>query len=95
MPRTIIARLNFEHLDSSDALENFRHRGDFKASRKSGVFQPIVSLTPADMVQNSVADMGFHDLLASIKKMREELKTKIAELNPALSAPIPETNPTL
>jgi hypothetical protein len=80
MPRTIIARLNFEQLDSSDALENFRHRGDFKTSRKSGVFQPITPLTPADIARNSIADMGIHDLLANIQKMREELKSKITEL---------------
>jgi hypothetical protein len=93
MPRTVIARLNFEQLDSSEALENFRHRGDFKATRKSGVFQPIVPLTPADMVQNSIADMGFHDLLANIKKMRDELKSIIAEFNQPANDTIPQTNP--
>ena len=92
MPRTIIARLNFEQLDSSDALENFRHRGDFKASRKSGVFQPIIPLTPADIAQNSIADMNFHDLLASIQKMRGELKTKIAELTQRVNDILPQTN---
>jgi hypothetical protein len=94
MPRTIIARLNFEHLDSSEALENFRHRGDFKASRKSGVFQPITPLTPADVTQNSIADMGFHDLLANIQKMREELKSRIAEFNQPANDTIPQTNPS-
>jgi hypothetical protein len=94
MPRAIIARLNFEQLDSSEALENFRHCGDFKASRKSGVFQPIVPLTPADMVQNSVAEMDFHDLLANIKKMREELKSRIAEFNPPANETILLTNPS-
>jgi hypothetical protein len=92
MPRTVIARLNFEHLDSSEALENFRHRGDFKASRKSGVFQPITPLTPADLTQNSIADMGFHDLLANIQKMREEMKSRIAEFNQPANDTIPQTN---
>jgi len=80
MPRAIIARLNFEQLDSSEALDNFQYRGDFKATRKSGVFQPITPLTPADVAQNSIENLGFHDLLANIQKMRGELKTKIAEL---------------
>jgi hypothetical protein len=81
MPRTVIARLNFEQLDSSDALENFRHRGDFKATRKSGGFQPITPLMPADIVQNTFADTSFSDLFASVQKMREELKSQIAGLN--------------
>ena len=95
MPRTIIARLNFEQLDSSDALENFRHRGDFKASRKSDVFQPITPLTPADIAQNSIEDMSFHDLLANIQKLREELKSRIAEFNQSANDTIPQSNPSL
>jgi hypothetical protein len=81
MPRTVIARLNFDHLDPSEALENFRHRGDFKATRKSGGFQPITPLMPADMVQNTFADASFSELFASVQKMREELKSQIAGLN--------------
>jgi hypothetical protein len=95
MPRAVVARLNFEQLDSSEALDNFRHRGDFKASRKSGVFQPITPLTPTDIAQQSVEDMGFHDLLANIKKMREELKAKIAELNQRTSDNLLQTSPSL
>jgi hypothetical protein len=95
MPRTVIAQLNFEKLDSSDALENFQHRGDFKASRKSGVFRPITPLTPADIAQNSIADMSFHDLLANIKKLREELKSRIAEFNQSANDTIPQSNPSL
>jgi hypothetical protein len=93
MPRAAIARLNFEKLDSSEALENFRHRGDARGSRKSGVFQPIIPLTPADIAQNSIENMAFHDLLTNIQKMREELKAKIAELSQRISDTIPQTNP--
>jgi hypothetical protein len=71
---------DIEALLPGEALENFRHGGEFKTSRKSGVFQPIAPLTPADIAKNSIEDMGFHDLLANIQKMREELKSKIAEL---------------
>src|ERR1035437_6899626 len=91
MPRANIAKLNFEQLDSTEALDNFRHRGDFKATRKSGVFQPITPLTPADIAQNSIDNLGFHDLLANIQKMREELKSKIAELTQRASDALPQT----
>ncbi len=94
MPRMIISQLNFEQLDPTEALENFRHRGDFKASRKSGVFQPITPLTPADIAQNFIADMGIHDLLTNIQKMRGELKTKIAELTQRTNDTILQTSPT-
>jgi len=92
MPRAVIARLNFEQLDSSEALDNFRHRGDFKATRKSGVFQPITPLTPDDIAQNSIENLGCHDLLANIQKIRQELKLKIAELTQHTSDALPQVN---
>ena len=82
MPRSAVARLNFDQLDASDALENFQHRGDFKASRKSESFNSIVPLTPADIAHNSIEEMSFQNLVATIQKMREELKVKIAEMIP-------------
>ena len=82
MSRSAVARLNFDQLDASDALENFQHRGDFKASRKSESFNSIVPLTPADIAHNSIEEMSFQNLLATIQKMREELKSKIAEIIP-------------
>jgi hypothetical protein len=38
MARAVIVRLNFEQIDPSEALVNFRHRGDFKAKRQIGCF---------------------------------------------------------
>jgi hypothetical protein len=86
MSREIIAKLHFENIDPSDAMANFQHRGDFKASRKSEVFQPIIPLTPADIARSSIEDMGFCDLIANVQKMREELKLKITELSPSSNA---------
>jgi hypothetical protein len=88
MPRSAVARLNFDQLNASDALENFQHRGDFKASRKSESFNSIVPLTPADIAHNSIEEMSFQNLVATIQKMREELKAKIAEIIPQT---IPQT----
>jgi hypothetical protein len=94
MPRAVVARLDYDRLDPSDAIENFQHRGDFKASRKSEMFQLITPLTPADITHASIEDMGFHDLFVSIKRMREELKSKIAELTQRASDIILQTNPS-
>jgi tellurite resistance protein len=49
MPRAVVKQLNFERLDPSDAMENFLHRGEFKASRKAGAFVAITPLTPAEL----------------------------------------------
>jgi hypothetical protein len=81
MPRALVDSLDLSQLDASDAIENFPYRGDFKASRKSEVFQPIIPLTPADISTRSTEDMDFSELLAGIKELREEFKTKIAELS--------------
>jgi hypothetical protein len=95
LPRALVARLDLDKLDASDAMENFKHRGDFKTSRKSEAFQPITPLTPEDNAQASIEDMGFHDLLANIQRMREELKTRIADLSPRAESAIPKTSPSL
>ena len=55
MPRVVMQTLNFTHnrrgapLDPSDAMDNFMHRGDFRSSRRSGAFVPIVPLRPEDL----------------------------------------------
>jgi hypothetical protein len=95
MPRADVTSLNFDRLIPSDAIEVFKYRGDFKASRKSEEFQSITPLTPADITQASGQELSFQTLLASVQKMRDQLKSKIAELNPDLSAPTPQTNPML
>ncbi len=74
-------------------MDIFRCRGDFKASRKSEAFQPVTPFTPADIPQMSGQELNFQNLLASVQKMRDELKSELAELNPALAEAIPETNP--
>src|SRR5206468_3295038 len=81
MPRTVIAKLDFAYLDPSEALANFQHRGDFKASRKSEAFQPITPLTPGDIGPRAVEDMTFYELLALIQKLRVELQAEIRRVS--------------
>ncbi|HQH27567.1 MAG TPA: hypothetical protein PLP17_09250 [Oligoflexia bacterium] len=91
MPRAIIASLDFDKLDPSDAMENFLHRGDFKASRKVGAFLPITPLTPADIPQPPIEEMGYADLLVCVRRLREELQAKLAALK---AATVPEPEPS-
>ena len=93
MPRVGVSCLTFDQLDPSEALDNFQRRGDFKTSRKSEYFDPIIPLTPADIVHNSIEEMDFNDLIVHVHKMREELKeTKC--ISPLALSEL-QTNPTL
>jgi hypothetical protein len=88
IPRASLEILDFDLLDPSDAIENFLHRGNFKASRKTETFAPITPLTPADIprpTSHYAADI--HDLISTVKQLREELKTECTRLNPHNSAP--------
>ena len=94
MPRRVVARLDFSRLDPSDAIENFQHRGDFKASRKSEAFQPIKPLTQADIAQSATEDMSFQELLANVQKTREQLRTELAALRQRAITAILQTYPS-
>jgi hypothetical protein len=87
MARTALAGLDFERLDPSDAMESFLHRGDFKASRKTGAFAPIAPLTPADIQSTRSEQPAASDLLLAVRRMREEFKAEISKLTPVSAAP--------
>jgi hypothetical protein len=81
MPRSDFDMLNFDRLNPFDAMDVFQCRGDFKASRKSESFQPIRPLTPTDIAHTSGQELNFQNLLTSVQKMREELRSELAALN--------------
>ena len=80
IPRAVISQLEFERLDPSDAMDNFVHRGDFKASRKSGAFGAITPLTPADLSETSADKMEIGNLVACVRQLREEFKRELDKL---------------
>lgn len=85
IPREIVARLDFERLDPSDSLENFLHRGDVMASRKSGEFAPIVPLTPSDVFPPQPARVDFATLVARVRQSRTELAATLKSAMPRTS----------
>jgi hypothetical protein len=87
MARTALAGFDFERLDPSEAMESFLHRGDFKASRKTGAFAPIAPLTPADIQSTRSEQPAAGDLLLAVRRMREEFKAEIAKLTPVSAPP--------
>jgi len=92
--RASIDSLHFDHLDPSDAIDTFPHRGDFKASRKSGAFAPIIPLTPADIPDKAPVQMDAVALFAETKRLREELQAAISMIKPS-RATAPEAPPAL
>jgi len=82
MSRTVVDQLDFEWLDPSDSMANFLHRGDFKASRKSGAFGSIVPLVPSDLPRHNTARSGVTtELVTHLKYLRGELKSESDKLS--------------
>lgn len=80
--RDILKTLNFEKLDPSDSILSFTHRGDLKASRKTGDFEVIVPFTLADLPQDFHERTDFDDHISSAQRMRAALAAQASALNP-------------
>lgn len=70
-PRERVQQLFYPKLDPSDAMDNFVHRGDVKASRKGGVFESIIPLTPADVPVPAAG--GYEETMFSATTLREQI----------------------
>ena len=80
--REEIEKLDFERLDPSDAVERFLHRGDAKASRKSGDFGTVTVLTPSDLPQTYSENLDFNELLTIVRQLRDQLRAELEKLKP-------------
>jgi hypothetical protein len=85
IPRAVAAKLDFRQLDPSDSMDNFLHRGDFKASRKAETFQQISPLTPADIANTQTEDLGLPEALARVQAMRQDLRNDTQRLSDQLA----------
>ena len=75
VPRAVLDTLDCEQVDPSDAMGHFIHRGDVKASRKTGTFVPIAPLTPAD-VPRQPDTSTLTGILSRVREFRQELKVQ-------------------
>jgi hypothetical protein len=81
--RADMQSLNFDRLDPSDTIMSLPHRGDLKASRKTGDFEFVVPFTDADLTQpDAPAIADFHTIIAATKRLRADLAAVCAALNP-------------
>ncbi len=83
IPRTTLNSLNFDCLDPSDSVLSMTHRGDLKASRKTGDFDFITPLTVADLDQaDAPATVDFNAVFNTAKRLCADLAAQCASLNP-------------
>ena len=92
-PRHVVERLDFARLDPSDSMENFKHRGDVMASRKSGGFVAIVPLKLADVAGDEPAKLGLTDALGRVREMRAEISARLQSLKPTTESLVETTLP--
>lgn len=71
--REQIMTLNFDLLDPSDSIMALPHRGELKASRKSGEFESIIPLTSSIFPAEIKKDSDFDSVCAAAKRLIAEL----------------------
>ena len=83
IPRATLAALNFDTLDPSDSIMAMTHRGDLKASRKTGEFEFIAPLTVSDLTPSEApGGKTISDLLGHAKRLRTAMVTQCERLAP-------------
>lgn len=73
--RRDLAQVDFGAADASDTVGRLRHRGDFKASRKSGAFLEIQPFTPADALTAQSEAWDFDSLRSRVSSLRQEIQS--------------------
>lgn len=71
-------RLKFATVDTSDAISDFPHRGDFKASRKAGAFSPVEPVTFAALQSTATEP----PTLSTLRAHAAALRTRLQEFQP-------------
>ncbi len=92
IPRAALERLDFSRIDPSDSMENFTHRGDVMASRKSAEFAAVVPLQPADIAGGDPTQCGLSDVLVRVRELRAEISAKLKTQKSETQTPL-ERNP--
>ncbi len=88
IPRDGLSTFNFDRLDSSDAIESFPHRGDFKGSRKAGAFLAIKPFRFGDVPPSAGQTQG-----ASLASLRQQVSAFRDVLNGMTARDEPEPSP--
>jgi hypothetical protein len=80
--RGTLNALNFDTLDPSDCIMSVTHRGELKASRKTGDFSFITPLTVADITPQEAPAIGdLNAFLAAAQRLRSQVAAECAALS--------------
>lgn len=79
--REDLAPMRWDLVDPSDAVDRLTHRGDFKASRKSGAFLPIEPLRAEAVVPAAGRHGSLRPLLAQATVLLNEIQDEIEALS--------------
>lgn len=90
--RAAFASLTLDKVDPSDAIEGFIHRGDAKASRKTGAFVPIEPLSLEDLELSTSSSGRFEDALAQLRRARDEIRDHAKTLTARLRSAHPTSS---
>lgn len=93
--RARLQRLAFDRIDPSDSIERYLHRGNFKASRSTGEFEPIQPLCAEDLTQTPLEGLEMRDLLGTVRRTRNEIKAEIARITGQSDSAVAMTSPPI
>jgi hypothetical protein len=82
IPRATAQGIDYDRIDPSDTIMSLMHRGDLKASRKTGEFEFITPYSASDLTTVSSDDNDFSDLLGRVRRVRAELAKQATSLSP-------------
>jgi hypothetical protein len=71
--RATLNGFDFDRLDPSDSVLSLAHRGDLKASRKTGDFEFVVPLSAADLPHATNARSDYRSLLTEVQRLKADL----------------------
>jgi hypothetical protein len=83
MDRATILGIDYGNLDTTEAIEHFQHRGNFKASRKTGAFQPITPLVAGNVMVSLNKTTDVSELSSHITRLLETIR---GETSPLIAA---------
>jgi hypothetical protein len=79
IPREAIEKITWNAVDPSDAIDRMLHRGDFKASRKTGAFLPIAPLTPREIAGQKPMAQSLENLRAQVSTLHRDIVSMLEE----------------
>src|SRR5207253_2727861 len=79
LPRDNFLRLDFDNVDPSDAVEQFRVRSSLKISRRTGVFQEVQPWTFGDLDQPPLCG-SLLETRQAVVNMRQQIMIEAEQL---------------